>query len=149
MKGKCKGRERKGKVLYPENLENVPLELLLVAIRFLSAPSLRQPRVVKRSCGWEGGAERAYELAKKSKRKLIPRSGKTYKYITLAAHITQNLHMSDFNLQKGTYWPVGILFKLKKLRPLNPSNKTILPPSRLKSSIFRFCFMNMLSLIHI
>ena len=89
MKGKCKGRWRKGKVLYPENLENVPLELLLVAVQ-------------------------------KSKRKLIPRSGKTYKYITLAAHITQNLHMSDFNLQKGTYWPVGILFKLKKLRPLNP-----------------------------
>ena len=37
MKGKCKGRERKGKVLYPENLENVLLELLLVAIRFFSA----------------------------------------------------------------------------------------------------------------
>lgn len=31
--------------------------------------------------------------------------------------------MSDFNLQKGTHWPVGILFKLKFLRPMNPQNK--------------------------
>ena len=29
--------------------------------------------------------------------------------------------MSDFNLQKGTHWPVGILFKLKFLRPMNPN----------------------------
>ena len=42
------------------------------------------------------------------------------KSIILAVHITIKLHMSDFNLQKGTYWPVGIPFKLKKLRPLNP-----------------------------